>query len=128
MKGKILLVEDDKDTQDAYNQVLTGAGYEVDIAPDGAVGLTKAKVGGYNLILLDIMMPHVDGLQFLQEMRQNPPETKNGPTIVLTNLSSGTVIREAMGLGASAYFVKAALNPAQLLKEVRSFLLEPEAK
>lgn len=123
-----MLVEDDKDTQDAYSQVLVGAGYEVDVAPDGGVGLTKAKVGGYNLILLDIMMPHVDGLEFLREMRQNPPEKKNGPTIMLTNLSSGAVIREALDLGASAYFVKAALNPGQLLKEVRSFLLEPEAK
>lgn len=128
MRGKILLIEDDKDTQDVYIEVLTDAGYTVDLAPDGAVGLKKASDGGYDLILLDLMMPNVDGLQYLEQIKQKPPKVRNGPTIVLTNVSQDSVVQKALDLGAAAYFIKASLNPEQLLKEVRSFLLEPEAK
>ncbi len=128
MRGKILLIEDDKDTQDVYTEVLTDAGYTVDLAPDGVVGLKKAQEGGYDLLLLDLMMPNMDGLQYLEQIKQPPPKTRNGPTIVLTNVSQDSVVQKALDLGAAAYFIKASLNPDQLLKEVRSFLLEPEAK
>ncbi len=128
MRGKILLIEDDKDTQDVYTEVLTDAGYTVDLAPDGVVGLKKAQEGGYDLLLLDLMMPNMDGLQYLEQIKQTPPKTRNGPTIVLTNVSQDSVVQKALDLGAAAYFIKASLNPDQLLKEVRSFLLEPEAK
>jgi two-component system, OmpR family, response regulator len=128
MKAKILLIEDDKDTQDIYKEVLLDAGYDVDTANDGEIGLTKAADGGYSVILLDLMMPKVDGLQFLERIKKNPPKTTNGPIIVLTNVSQDTVVQKALSLGAAAYFIKASINPEQLLKEVRSFLLESEFK
>ncbi len=128
MRGKILLIEDDKDTQDVYTEVLTDAGYTVDLAPDGVVGLKKAQEGGYDLLLLDLMMPNMDGLQFLEQIKKSPPKSKNGPIIVLTNVSQDSIVQKSLDLGAAAYFIKASLNPDQLLKEVRSFLLEPEAK
>jgi two-component system chemotaxis response regulator CheY len=128
MKAKLLLVEDDKDTRDVYNEVLKDAGYQVETANDGAAGLTKAKQGGFDLILLDLMMPNVDGLQFLEEIRKNPPKVANGPIIVLTNVSQDNVVQKALNLGATAYFIKATINPDQLLKEVRSFLLLAGAK
>lgn len=128
MKAKILLVEDEKDVQDVYKEVLTQAGCQVDIAGDGVIGLPKAQAGGYNLILLDLMMPNMDGLQFLEAIKKNPPKIPNGPIIVLSNISQDSVVQKALSLGAVAYFVKASINPEQLLKEVRSFLLYPEAK
>lgn len=128
MKAKILLVEDDKDTQDIYKEVLEDAGYEVVTANDGAIGLEKAADGGYNVILLDLMMPNVDGLQFLERIKKNPPKQQNGPIIVLTNVSQDSVVQKALALGAAAYFIKASINPEQLLREVRSFLLESQFK
>ncbi|MBI3887674.1 response regulator [Candidatus Microgenomates bacterium] len=128
MKAKILLVEDDKDTRDIYEEVLVDAGFVVDTAVDGAFGLEKASKGGYDMILLDLMMPNVDGLQFLERIGENPPKTPNGPILVLTNVSQDSVVQKALDLGATAYFIKANINPEQLLKEVRSFLLDSSAK
>ena len=68
---RILVVEDDQYIRDLYEEVLTEAGFEVDTAVDGEEGVVKAKKGGYNLILLDVMMPKLDGLGFLEELEKN---------------------------------------------------------
>ena len=128
MKAKVLVVEDDKDTRDIYEEVLTSAGFDVQTAVNGKEGLQKALKGGFGIILLDLMMPVMDGIQFLKQLKTQTPAEKNGPIMVLTNLSEGKAIQEALDNGAAAYFVKASLNPDQLVREIRSFLLDSEAK
>ncbi|MDO8638020.1 MAG: response regulator [Candidatus Daviesbacteria bacterium] len=119
---KILIVEDDQFLRDFYQELLTAEGYQIDVAPDGDIALEKLSQGGWDLVLLDIMLPKKDGLQILQDIKTTPPKSAIGPIVVLTNLGHDTVINKAFVLGAGGYLVKSALNPDEVLKEVKSFL------
>src|SRR3989338_11661115 len=112
---RILIIEDDVYIRDLYAEILGEAGYDVDTAVDGEEGLVKAKTGGYHLILLDVMMPKLDGLGVLQGLQQNPPQNPNGPVILLTNLAQDEVVQEALKTGAKDFVIKSDLNPQELL-------------
>lgn len=124
---RILVVDDDQYIRDVYCEILEGEKYEVETAVDGQEGLLKAQEGGFDLILLDAMMPKVDGLGFLKELKENPPKTPNGPIILLTNLAHDKVIDEALENGAKSYLIKSDMNPDQFLQNIRKFLEPPEA-
>ncbi len=120
--AKILIVEDDKGTRDIYSGVLKEAGYDVDIAEDGEMGLFKAKEGGYDLVLLDVMLPRIDGLTLLSELKKDPPKVKNGKIIILSNLSHDPIIKQATGLGASSSLIKSNIDPGQLVAQVKKIV------
>jgi len=119
---KLLIVEDDQFLREFYEELLKDEGYNVDTAPEGETGLLKISQGGYDLVLLDIMLPKKDGIQILRELRAKPPAKLNGPTVVLTNLGQDTVIKQCFDLGANGYLIKSAMNPDQVLAEIRSYL------
>lgn len=121
-KQKILILEDDQYTRDVYQEVLTEAGYEVTTAVDGEEGLVKIREGSYSLILLDMMMPKLDGLGVLTSFKENPPKVSNGPIILLTNLAHDPVINKAVALGAKSFLIKSDLNPDQLVAKVKEAL------
>jgi len=122
MNEKILVVEDDQFLRELYDELLREEGYTVELAADGQEGLDKASAGGYNLVLLDIMLPKVDGLEVLRKLKVSPPKLPNGPTVLLTNLGQDSIIKEGFSLGASGYLIKSAMNPDQVLNEVKVFL------
>lgn len=119
---RILLVDDDLYLRDVYKEVLTEVGNEVEIAEDGKAGLEKILEGGYDLILLDIMMPYLDGIGVLSILRDKKPKKKNGPIVILTNLAQDLIAEEAMENGAFVCLNKASLNPDQLLIKVKELL------
>lgn len=119
---KILLVEDDQFIREMYNLILTKAGYDVTEALDGKVGLGLAQEGGYDVILLDLMMPNLDGLSVLEQLKENPPKKENGPIVVLSNLAYGDAKDKAMSLGASEFLVKADLDPKDVRDTVEKML------
>jgi DNA-binding response OmpR family regulator len=119
--SKILLVEDDKFLSDLYQELLTSEGYMVQVAPDGEDALTQMRRGGYDLVLLDIMMPKKDGLGVLKELSAEQKKN-NGQIVMLTNLGQEAIIKEGFSLGAVGYLIKSALAPDQVLAEVRNFL------
>lgn len=119
---KILIVEDDQFLREFYQELLQGEGFVTDVAADGEAGLAKILQGGYNLIMLDIMMPKKDGLQVLRDLKVNPPKIANGPVIVLTNLGQDAVIKTCFDLGAAGYMIKSALDPDQVLTELNNYL------
>lgn len=121
-KKKILLIEDEVYTRDVYQEVLNEAGFEVTIAVDGQEGSLKASQGGYDLILLDMMLPKMDGLSVLAALRNKLPPKPNGPVIMLTNLTHGDIIKDGLSLGAKGHLVKANLTPDQLVIQVKKFL------
>lgn len=120
-QSRILLIEDDQLVREVYEEALRGAGFDVEIAADGAEGLAKAQMGGYNLILLDMMLPKLDGLGILRGLKQNPPINRNGPVLLLTNLSQDSIINQAMDLGASAALIKSDIDPGLLIESVKAY-------
>jgi DNA-binding response OmpR family regulator len=121
-KKRILLIEDDPNTQALYSEVLKSAGFEVTIASDGEEGLKVARLGGYDLVLLDIMLPKLDGLGVLTGLRAQGPSSKNGPIIILTNLSDDMVSKQAKDLGAKGYLIKSDVHTGDLVAKLTSFL------
>lgn len=123
-KQKILIIEDDMYIRDVYEEVLTQEGYEIVTAVDGQEGVVKAQEGGYSLILLDVMMPKLDGLGVLRALKEKPSEKPNGHIVLLTNLAHDTIIQEAQKLGVYTYFVKSDLNPDELVEKIEQVLLQ----
>ena len=120
---RILVVEDDFFVRDLYTRELTREGFEVSTAEDGAEGLLQATEEKPDLILLDIMLPKMSGLDVLKTL-QEKEETKGIPVVLLTNLGQDSVIREGFTLGAIGYLIKAAHTPTQIIEEVKKFLKE----
>lgn len=119
---KILIVEDDQFLREFYEELLLAEGYQIDTAADGEIGLNKIQHNDYNLILLDLMLPKKDGVQILRDLKAAPPKSAGAIIVVLTNLGQDTVIRECFELGATGYLIKSALNPDQVLTEIKSYL------
>ena len=126
-KKRILLVEDDSFTRELYEEVLTSSGYAVDTAVDGEDGLSKIKIGNYDLIFLDVMMPKMDGLDVLRALKDEPPVAKNGPIVLLTNLTHDPVISIGMSLGAIDHLIKSDIDPGVLLEKIKVYLKTPDA-
>jgi len=124
MAKRIMVVDDDLYIRELYEEILKGEGYTVDSAVNGEDAYSKLKQGGYDLILLDIMMPKMDGLGVMDELSKNPPSIKNGPVILLTNLDHDPLIKDAMSKGAVAFIIKADITPPDLLSQVKKYLGE----
>lgn len=119
--SKILLIEDEPSIRDLYSRQLTKAGYTVATAEDGNKGLELLKSDTYDLLLLDIMLPGINGLQVLREFKTQNPNSQM-KVVLLTNLGQDTVIKEGFTLGASAYLIKASYTPDQIVTEVNNLI------
>ena len=107
--------------RELYSEILRDSGFSVLEAVDGSSGLEKALAGGYDLLLLDIMLPKVDGLEILRQLKQRPA-FQTIPVILLTNLGRDTFIKDGFALGADAYLIKSSLTPNQVVDEVKKFI------
>lgn len=117
---KILLIEDDPFLADIYNTKLKEAGYSVSIAIDGEDGLKKTKELKPDLILLDIVLPNVDGWEFLERIKKVKPEGLE--VVILSNLGQKEEIEKGLSLGATKYLVKAHYTPSEVVAEVKKIL------
>lgn len=120
-KPKVLIVEDESDIRVLYAEMLQGAGYDVDQAPNGDIGIEKIRSTAFDIILLDIMLPGRDGLRILRELRDTKAPNE-APIIILTNLNSEHIIHEAFNLGADGYLIKSEVTPDKVITEVQKFL------
>ena len=120
---KILVVEDDHYLRELYIDILQDEGYDVDHAVDGDEGYQKMHEGGYDLILLDIMLPKIDGIKILEKLqKETPPVTPNKTVIMLSNLGQESVIAHAVTLGARGYMIKSDFTPDQVINKVKGYL------
>jgi CheY-like chemotaxis protein len=119
--AKILIVEDDPLMSRLYDKIFKFEGYEVELAGDGEDGLAKVKAGKPTLILLDVMMPKMNGLQVLEKLKADP-ETKAIPVIMLTNLAGQSDAETALSKGAVKYLVKSEYEPKQIANMVKEVL------
>lgn len=119
---KILIVEDDQFLREFYQELLQAEGFTVEVAADGDIAFQKISEGGFDLVMLDIMLPKKDGIQILKENQAHPPKIKNGPIVVLTNIGQDAIIKTCFQYGAAGYMIKSALNPDQVLVELSNYL------
>lgn len=119
---KILIIEDDTYTRDIYQEILEEAGFNITTAIDGEDGLNKLNQGGFDLALLDVMMPKKNGLEVLEALQKTSVKPTNGPIILLTNLAHDPIITDALSRGAKSYMIKSDMNPNQLVENVKKFL------
>ena len=120
-KAKILIVEDEEILLAALKEELLTGGYQVEGAGDGLEGLEKVKTFKPDLILLDLLMPKMDGMEMLQKLKADS-EIRDVPVVILTNLSDYERISEALSLGAMDYLVKANYKLEDLLDKVKTVL------
>src|SRR3989344_3994730 len=120
--AKILLIDDDPLLVRMYQKKLENDGYIVSTASDGEQGLVKIGEFQPDLILLDIMMPKMNGLLMLKKLKENP-QTAQIPVIMLTNVgSSDQDAEQGLELGAVAYLVKAVNRPSAVVSKVKEIL------
>jgi len=119
--ARILIIEDDPLMSRMYQKIFTFEGYEVDLADNGADGLEKVRSQKPNLILLDIMMPKMNGMEVLGKLKSDP-ETKALPVVILTNLAGEKDAETAMSKGAVKYIVKSEYEPKQVANMVKEIL------
>jgi len=122
-KNKIMIVEDDSFVMDIYQTRLSQEGYSVIEARDGLEALKKLEKEIPKLILLDIIMPNMDGLEVLKKIKENKVFSSI-PVILLTNLSQKEEINLGLGLGADDYLVKSHFTPSEVLEKIKIYLTE----
>jgi len=120
-KKRILIIEDDQDVRELYAEVLRDEGFDIEEAVDGQSGLTKVLGGSYDLLLLDIMLPKLDGLEVLKIIKEKA-KVKGIPVVLLTNLGREAIIKEGFQLGADGYLIKSEHTPEEIVEEVKKFL------
>ncbi|MFA6271807.1 MAG: response regulator [Patescibacteria group bacterium] len=120
-KQKILLIEDDKMLLEMYTAKFTREGFEIATAENGSDGLKAARDTKPDMILLDIIMPKLDGFATLKEIRKDE-NIKDVPVILLTNLGQDQDIQKGKDLGADDYFVKANHTPTEIVEKVQELL------
>lgn len=121
MRGKkVLLVEDDAALNDAFTILLSKQGYRVDVAFNGQEALKKIDELRPDVVLLDLLMPIMDGREFLRTF-----DNKNGiPIIVFSNLDSKDEVKEVLDLGAARFMLKAWATPKELVRVINNTIAE----
>jgi len=115
---KILFIEDEAAIQKTLGESLRNKGYEVKSAMDGEIGLRLSKSEHPDLILLDLILPKLHGLDLLEIIRKDK-ETKDIPVIILTNLENVGEVERALELGATTYLVKANYSLEEVVAKVK---------
>lgn len=121
MAKKILIIEDDKFLRELISKKLTKEGFEILEAMDGEEGLRKAKEEKPNLVLLDLILPGIDGFEVLARIKEDT-KVSNIPIIILSNLGQRDDIERGMKLGAVDYLIKAHFTPSEIIEKVKTVL------
>ena len=122
-KIKILLIEDDPFLLSMYATKFELEGFEIIFAEDGEKALKVANKEKPDIILLDVLLPKMDGFEVLKELKKNE-ETKAVPVILLTNLSQRDDVEKGLALGAVDYLIKAHFMPTEVVEKIKKILAE----
>ncbi len=120
-RKKILIVEDDQFLSKMLGKMLEAHGYEAVFAINGKEGLMKASKGEVDLILLDIMLPDIDGFDLLETIKRDD-KIKKIPVIIISNLGQSDDIQQGKKMGAIDYLVKSDLSLEEVVNKVRKYL------
>jgi len=118
---KILIIEDDKFLRELIVQKLLKEGFEISEAIDGEEGIKKIKEEKPDLILLDLILPGIDGFEVLSRAKKDP-SLASIPVIILSNLGQKDDVERGLKLGAVDYLIKAHFTPGEIIEKVRNVL------
>lgn len=122
----ILLVEDDPFLIDIYTTKLKAAGFKIDFAEDGEAGLEKIKEIKPDLLVLDIVLPHINGWEILEKIqRENLAERKGKKSmkiVILSNLGQKAEVEKGLEMAADKYLIKAHYTPSEVVEEIKKTL------
>jgi len=117
----ILIIEDDKFLRELIVQKLVKEGFEISEAIDGTEGIKKIKEEKPALILLDLILPGIDGFEVLVKMKEDPLSASI-PVIILSNLGQKEDVERGLKLGAVDYLIKAHFTPGEIITKIKSIL------
>jgi DNA-binding response OmpR family regulator len=118
---QILLIEDDMLIRELYSRQLILSGFQTDAFDNGIDGIAAAQKKHYDLILLDIMMPKMNGLDVLKVLKGDE-RTKNMPVLFLTNLGQDSILQEGAKLGTIGFLIKASYTPTEIIDRIKEIL------
>lgn len=121
MAKKILIIEDDKFLRELIAKKILKEGYEVFEAGDGVEGLAKIKEVKPDLILLDLILPVVDGFEVLSQLKKHP-DLNSIPVIILSNLGQKEDVEKGLKLGAAGYLIKAHFELDEIVGRVKDVM------
>lgn len=119
--AKVLIIEDDKFLRELLSQKLVKEGYEVAEGVDGESGLKKIQEEKPSLVLLDLILPGLDGFEILRRAKENP-ETAAVPILILSNLGQKDEVERALKLGATDFLVKAHFTPGEIVSKIKTII------
>ncbi len=125
-KVKVLIIEDDSYISDMYKIKFDSENFETTVAEDGIKGIKEIERQKPDIVLLDIVMPKVDGFSVLKMIKKNE-NSKDIPVVMLTNLGQKENVERGFELGATSYIIKAHFTPSEVVKKVKE-ILEKEKK
>jgi len=126
-RGKILIIEDEPGFRTIYKDFLESEGYQVIEAADGEKGLALIKSDQPDLVLLDIVVPKVNGFELLKKVREDM-ETKDIPIIIFSVLGDKETIKKALELGANDFAVKGFYSPGEMLSKISALLTRSDIR
>lgn len=121
MERTILVVEDDKFLRELMSQKLIKEGFKISQAIDGEEGLKKIKEEKPSLVLLDLILPGIDGFGVLAQMKEDPQASKI-PVIILSNLGQREDVERGLKLGATDYLIKAHFTPGEIIEKIKNII------
>lgn len=125
--AKILFVEDDPLIVKIYATRLTADGHQVLSADNGEEGLKIAESQNPDLVVLDVMMPKMDGFAVLTRIRENP-QLKQIPVLLYSNLAQEDEINRGKQLGATEFIIKANLSPTEMVAKIKQYLTQTQTQ
>lgn len=121
MNKKILIVEDDKFLRELIAKKLLSENYEAMEAKNGEEGIKKITNEKPDLVLLDLILPGIDGFEVLKQAKADP-QTAEIPVIVLSNLGQRDDVEKGLGLGAADFLIKAHFTPREIIEKIKNIL------
>lgn len=119
---RILVADDEQPLRELFQDILENEGYVVETAADGQSALQKILDGGYDLILLDVIMPNMDGITVLRKLQKQKLKVPNGPIVVLSVLEEVDFMKTCLTLGAEGYIQKSMGTPEDIINQVKKMM------
>lgn len=118
----ILLVEDDPFLIDIYSTKLKESSFSVEVASDGEKALAEVAKNKFDLVILDIVLPQMDGWEILEKMQSEKIKNQNLKVIILSNLGQKEEVAKGLRLGADKYLIKAHYTPSEVVAEIKKII------